>query len=154
MWICYCESCLVSTSKGTQNQYFLSEVLTIRRDLSTACMNRKGRMRRTCYPGVCTNPGACSTKQVNLFLYLEHALYTESMVHIFWRNYFSNLHKETTTSTCTQDDEPMISLIPIQIAYRLTFRMFRLLFQALPLLKPLGVTSYLQLSLKPFQPLG
>ena len=23
-----------------------------------------------------------------------------------WRNYFSNLHKETTTSTCTQDDEP------------------------------------------------
>jgi hypothetical protein len=45
----------------------------------------------------------------------------------------------------------MISLIPIQTEYNLTFRMFRLLFQALPLLKPLGVTSYLQLSFKALQ---
>ena len=33
----YSRTCLVRTSKGRQNQYFLSEVLTIRTDVCTVC---------------------------------------------------------------------------------------------------------------------
>ena len=50
----YSETCLVSTSKGTQNHYFLSELLTIR--VGYVHSNRD-KMRSTYYPEVCTKPG-------------------------------------------------------------------------------------------------
>ena len=51
----YSRTCLVSTSKVVQNQYFLSEVLTVRTDLCTVCIG-ENRMKSTYYPGVRAKP--------------------------------------------------------------------------------------------------
>ena len=50
------EISFVHTSKGTQYQYLLSEVLTIRVGLCIWGIHRDG-MRSTYYPGVCIKPG-------------------------------------------------------------------------------------------------
>ena len=51
----YSRTCSVSTSKGRQNQYFLSEVLTIRTDICTVGILGGDRLRNTYYPGTCTS---------------------------------------------------------------------------------------------------
>ena len=62
----YSETCSVHTSKGTQNQYILSEVFAIRVGLCT-CGIHRDRMRSTYFPGESTKPG---THQASSTVYL------------------------------------------------------------------------------------